>query len=128
MVKSDSRGMKQGSRRLIGWLVSYALDEKGVSFELRAGRFLVSSKEIDPGFTIVLNTDDISAPHLALSASPKHTLTVQDIFSEQGSFLVRKGSKEEIVIDGPVQVEHGDWIKIGKSNRFQVCLIDGNGK
>lgn len=128
MVNSDSKDMKKESRRLVGWLVSYALDKKGASFELRAGRYLIGSKEVESGFTIVVQAADISSPHLALRASANHTVTVQDIFSEHGSSLTRADSGEESKIEGPVQVRHGDWLQIGKNNRFQVCLIDGSAR
>ena len=128
MVNTDNRGMKDKNRRLIGWLVSYALDKRGASFELRAGRHLISSRDTDSGFTIVINAPDVSAPHLALKASSKHSLTVQDVFSKEGSTLHKENSKDEIAINGPVQVNHGDWIKIGKNTRFQVCLIDGSSR
>ena len=119
----------QARRRLVGWLVSYALDEKGKSYEIRAGRHLVSSQGLS-GDTEVIEVSGrgIAAPHLALSATTKHTLLVQDIFTDQGSFIIKSGSDKERRIGGPTPVEHGDWIRIGDNTRFQVCLIDGGGR
>ena len=114
--------------RLIGWLVSYALDSQGKAFELRSGRYLISRKGLEAESTITLDGQDISSPHLAMHASQKHVLMVQDIFSETGSFLRKASGGEEAKITGPVKLEHGDWLRIGGTTRFQVCLIDGTGR
>jgi hypothetical protein len=118
-----------GNGRLVGWLVSYGLDAKGASFEIRSGRSFVTSESSTDGLRMIAVEDSsISAPHLALSATPKHRVMVQDIFSETGSYLCRSGDRDEKRIDGPTEVSHGDWLRVGENTRFQVCLIDGPGK
>ena len=114
------------SNRLIGWLISYALDKRGKAFELRSGRYLLSKKGLDATRTIALDLADLSSPHLALHASTKKSLLVQDIFSEGGTYLRRSGASEETRIAGPVKLEHGDWIRVGNNTKFQVCLVDGS--
>ena len=119
--------------RLVGWLVSYGLDDNGAAFEIRAGRSLISSAALSATATaaasehgtITIDEASIQAPHLAVSASNKHRVLVQDIFTNSGSFLVKGLNGEERKITGPVEVDHGDWIRVGESTRFQVCLIDG---
>ncbi|MBX7138894.1 MAG: hypothetical protein K1X83_13040 [Oligoflexia bacterium] len=113
------------SSRLIGWLISYDLDALGKAYEIRAGRTLITSGNGDGRRTITISSSDLSAPHLAMNASAKHTLQVQDIFSEAGSFITRNGSSEEQPLSGPAEIKHGDWLRIGTKARFQLCLIDG---
>jgi len=114
--------------RLVGWLVSYQMDEMGKAFEIRAGRTLISSENGGKARTITLEASGVSSPHLALSASQKHTIMVQDIFSDQGSFLKKASSDDEKRISGPIQLEHGDWVRIGEKSRFQLCLIEGSAR
>jgi len=124
------------AQRLIGWLVSYGLDSNGIAFELRSGRIFVSSGSLMPSGQndidgknqnkcIVINDESVSPLHLAINATASHQLFIQDIFSEHGTFLKRSGESEEKKITGACEIRHGDWIRIGEKNRFQVCLIHG---
>lgn len=120
-------GQDHENNRLIGWLVSYGLDEQGFSYEIRAGLSFVSANEMGEFRLLSLEDKSVSSPHAAMKACPKHTLRVQDIFSEHGSYILRDGETEESIIDGATEVRHGDWIRFGDSTRFQVCLINGAG-
>jgi len=111
--------------RLIGWLVSYADSAKGMAHEIRAGRTIISSEELPSEPLIIIEHRELDAPHLALMASPTHRLVAQDIFSQHGSIVVKGRNGSEQVINGPTEIEHGDWIRLGAKTRFQVCLIDG---
>lgn len=113
---------------LVGWLVSYALEEQGKSYPLHTGRSLIGTEEEGNARQIILEDDSLSSPHSALRATKKHTLQVQDIFSGSGTYLQRGDSQEEMVVTGPIEVEHGDWLRFGENSRFQVCLIDGPGR
>ena len=129
-MKSEKKGSgsyKNGTidRRLVGWLVSYGLDKKGFNYEIRSGRTLISASGSQSIPTLELDNQSISELHLVLNATQKHKVTVQDIFSEAGSYLTRNKEKKEIKIDGPVDLQHGDWLRVGDNIRFQVCLIDG---
>ena len=110
--------------KLIGWLVSYEIDPKGKPFEIRVGRTLITSEKPPHNDSILLQSPDISAPHLAIKASSDHKLFIQDIFSNNGSFLVKSGTNNEVPVTTTTEVSHGDLIKIGKSTKFKVCLID----
>ena len=116
-----------GDTSLLGWLVSYELDQEGFSFEIREGRTLISADGTTAAHFLSLNEKSISSPHAALLAQEYHKVMLQDIFSEHGCFLTRAGDEKEVPIDGPVAIAHGDWIRIGNKNRFQVCLIDDPG-
>lgn len=126
-MNNRENGARKGSEgnRLIGWLVSYGLDENGAAFEIRAGRSLISSSPLNDRGAITISEESIASPHLALSATNRHTVQAQDIFSPTGSYLVKGSTNEERKISGPVEVEHGDWIRVGEKTRLQVCLIDG---
>lgn len=116
---------EQDSNRLVGWLVSYALDKNGKAYELRVGRSLLSAEQSRSSRTIMVDDSGASSPHAALNASPRHRLMLQDIFSGSGTYITRSNSDKEITVSGPIEVEHGDWIRVGDDTRFQVCLIDG---
>lgn len=126
--KGNGRMETAGAERLVGWLVSYQLDEQGAAYEIRAGRSFLSSKSMQGDKIITVAEPSVCSPHLALSASAKHRVVIQDIFSKHGSYLTRSGSRDEKEISGPVEVEHGDWIRVGERTRFQVCMIHGGGK
>lgn len=115
-------GDEQG--RLIGWLVSYSDDELGGSHEIRAGRTIIGGEELDGERVITVTDASVSNPHSAFRASTKHRILVQDIFSENGTYLQRNGAGEEEKITSPIELRHGDWIRFGKADRYQLCLID----
>lgn len=110
--------------RLVGWLVSYQHDEKGFAYELRSGRSFVTKEKLANARFLAVQDDTVSSPHMAIKATVKHKVIVQDIFSDQGSFISRANGQESS-INGPVELQHGDWLRIGKNSRYQVCLIDG---
>jgi hypothetical protein len=123
MAGLNSNGNGDRSR-LVGWLVSYGLDSQGASYEIRAGRLFVSSAPAGDVRTISVSENTVSSPHLAVSASPKHQVLIQDIFSEHGTYLTKAGSDKEQKVSGPTLLSHGDWVRIGERTRFQVCLIE----
>ncbi len=110
--------------RLIGWLVSYEHNQLGESFEIRAGRTLVSSEDSEGERTLTLEADDICSPHSAMRASSTHRVMVQDVFSTHGTFVTRGGSRNEEKVSGPIEVKHGDWLRFGQNVKYQVCLIE----
>ena len=113
-------------RRLVGWLVSYGQNEMGASYELRSGRCFISSAEVGEA-TILVDDEHVCSPHAALKTSRKHAIVLQDVFSKYGTYL-SKGDNKETRLAAPVNLEHGDWIRVGESTRFQVCIIDGPSK
>lgn len=124
-MSNNEQNKQSGRKRLIGWLVSYAENSLGEAHEIWSGRTFISSQRNSSGNTIEVNVSDVSAPHLAMSASVKHRVLVQDIFSDQGSAVQKSGQQQEQPLRGPMEIDHGDWIRVGKQTRFQVCLIDG---
>lgn len=118
----------QKKGRLVGWLVSYGLSDSGKSYEIRSGRSFIGSSDEGISRAITVNESSIDSPHLAIKASQKHRVHILDVFSRAGSFVRRGDSDSETKIDGSTEVGHGDWIRIGNSVRFQVCLVESNGR
>ena len=116
------------TNRLVGWLVSYALDTSGCAFEIRTGRTFVSTSQLGYNITIILNENTLSNPHMLINASAKQKVLIQDLFSERGTFIKKEGNQEEVKVSAPVELRHGDWLRIGDELRFQVCLISGTTK
>lgn len=122
----DTETTPAASSRLIGWLVSYALDKRGAAFEIRSGRTFVGTHHLNDERVITLNEESINSAHLVLNASARHRVMIQDIFSDNGTYLRRASDGAEEEIQGPIELRHGDWIRIGKKTRLQVCLIDAS--
>jgi len=122
--QNETAGTSSNGGRLVGWLVSYADDDLGTAHEIRSGRTLISNDDIGDSRVITVSDRSISTPHSALSASQKHRITIQDIFSESGTYLQRGEDKSEEKLNGPTEIDHGDWIRFGAADRYQLCLID----
>ena len=105
--------------RLFGWLVSYQ-DPDGAAIELREGRFFVSRSGLK-GNDLILEDPSVATPHALLTVNQEKGLVVQDLMSERGVFVRRRGGgsylKEELF-----QAQHGDWIRFGDVE-FLISLI-----
>lgn len=120
--------------RLLGWLVSYGLDKDGAAFEVRRGRTFISSSPLfqlngngngPDNRCIALPEDGVSSLHVAFLGTAQNKIIMQDIFSDHGTYLTKSGKTDEQKVAGPVELGHGDWVRVGERIRFQVCLIDG---
>lgn len=109
--------------RLVGWLVSYGLNDRGVAHEVRSGRTFLGSEDDRSGTVIVVDESSIDTLHLAIKANQKHRVVVQDVFSRTGTFIQKGGADQEERLEGPTEIEHGDWMRVGNSTRFQFCQI-----
>lgn len=128
MTKSVELHSEKKIGRLVGWLISFGLSDRGMAYEIRSGRTFLGSNEGLTDDAIVVTEATIDSPHLAIKASQKHRVHIQDVFSRSGSFIRRSDSDQETRLEGPTELEHGDWIRIGNSVRFQVCLIPAIGR
>ena len=128
MKSGKENQANKGVKKLIGWLVSYQNNDRGCYYELRSGKVFVGGGVIEGERVISLDNKEFSTPHAVLSASTDHTLVVQDVFSDSGTFFRRSGTADEIEVHGPVSLEHGDWIRFGDTLRFQVCIADGGSR
>ena len=128
MNTQQSSTSSNSTGRLIGWLVSYALDSRGRAYEIRVGRSFITAAPIPGQRGITLENSSVECAHIALSASPRHKVMIQDIFSDSGTFVSKASTNKEARVTGPMEIEHGDWLRIGDKTRFQVCLIDGSAR
>lgn len=106
----DESGKKhievRSRRKLVGWLVSYTLDEMGTDFRLYEGRNVIGRK-VDCQITISDNT--VSGQHaVVLFRNGKFSVT--DMQSSQGTFV----NDEDIELD-PRYLNDGDTIRIGRT-------------
>lgn len=97
--------------KLLGWLVSFERSE-GVGIELREGRFFISGSQLKPNDLVIPNKG-LSTPHAMISVSASSGLRVQDLMSEGGLYIRKKGSSKYEKEESTVVLEHGDWVKFG---------------
>lgn len=115
--------LKSEKKKLVGFLVDYQDDPNGEIVELRAGRWLVTSRSSDQGDCILINHQTVSPLHAILRVSDKGTIQVLDQLSEFGTGITREGSVEEEEIAGTMaNVSHGDKIRFGEKT-YIVCLV-----
>jgi pSer/pThr/pTyr-binding forkhead associated (FHA) protein len=106
--------------RLFGWLVNYA-DPNGSAIEIREGKFFVSGKSVKPS-DMVIDDRTISSPHALLTVGPATGVLVQDLMSERGVHVRRKGMDTYKREEESVAVTHGDWLRFGDVE-FLISLI-----
>jgi len=93
-------------RKLVGWLVSYTLDEMGMDFKLYEGRNIIG-RNIDCNITIPDET--VSGNHATiLYRDGKYS--IKDNQSTKGTFV----NEKDIDLDA-VRLNDGDVIKLGRT-------------
>ena len=114
----DAQGQQQvyirSRRKLVGWLVSYTLDEMGMDFKLYEGRNIIG-RNADCQITIADKT--VSGNHaVILFRAGKYSITDQQ--SSQGTFV----NNEDIELE-PRYLKDGDVIRMGQTLlRFRSSL------
>ena len=108
--------------RLLGWLVNYSTNSKGVSFELRSGRRFVGRQALRQD-DIIIPDSALSTPHSLLQVEDGQ-IFIQDLMSENGTFVKSSSGTEFVRKDSSVKLSHGDVVKFG-SYELIVCLIPG---
>lgn len=108
---------------IVGFLVSYDQDPNGEIFELRTGRWIVSSEQTSSGNYILLNDQSVSPLHAIMRVSSSAEIQVLDQLSEFGTGIKKFGSNDEELLTGSMgSVEHGDILRFGERT-FHICLI-----
>ena len=98
-------GQARNSRKLVGWLVSYSIDDNGVDFKLFEGRNSIGA---DGGNDIVLTNDaSISSKHLTILFR-LGTFKYKDELSTNGTFI------NDVIADEG-NLADGDMIKLGNT-------------
>jgi hypothetical protein len=126
-TNKTSKALSDGNK-LVGWLISYQSHERGTYYELRSGKTFIGGGVVEGERLISVDDKNFGTPHAVLKASSDHALMVQDVFSESGTFVRRSGTNDDVSIQGPTEIAHGDWIRFGDTLLFQVCLIHGGSR
>jgi hypothetical protein len=117
-AREVTKTMENGA--LVGWLVNYAQNTNGSSIELRSGKYFVARQRLRDD-DLVIPDSAISTPHCLLKAA-KGQLHIQDLMSEQGTFVKKQGSASFVPAEEVSSVEHGDRIRFG-AFEVVVCLV-----
>lgn len=108
---------------IVGFMISFDNQQSGEVFEIRSGRWLVTSRPTNHGEFILINDSSISPLHAIVRATANGVVQVLDQLSEYGTTVVKAGTSEEIEISGTmIALEHGDVIRFGE-RKFIVCLV-----
>ena len=116
----DREPSKVMSNKLIGWFVSYGIELTGKAFEIREGRKFIGRQQLR-SFDLVIPDSAVSTPHCLLQVD-EHGVHLQDLMSDQGTFIKKTGEREFRKIESSVVLKHGDVLKLG-SFELVVCLI-----
>ena len=106
---------------LIGWFVFNLEDNKRESVEIRSGKYFLGQQALRES-DLVIPHSSLSSPHCLMAASFSDGVKIQDIMSENGTYLRRSGSDEFIQMKGSFIPMHGDVIKFGSCEAI-LCLI-----
>lgn len=96
---------QQQGRKMVGWLVSFTIDENGIDFKLYEGRNIIGA---DHGCDITVTGDQaVSGKHLTILHRMGH-FKFRDEFSTNGTFI-----NDVFVEEGTLK--DGDVIRIGET-------------
>lgn len=93
-------------RKLVGWLVSYTLDEMGMDFKLYEGRNIIG-RDIDCNITV--SDKSVSGKHATILYR-EGIFSISDKDSTSGTFV-----NEKFIDLESVHLNDGDTIKVGKT-------------
>lgn len=117
---STRRPPKQGNGKLVGWFVSFS-DPNGVSFELREGKFFVTGNSLKPS-DLIIEDPSVSTPHALVNISVEKGVWVQDLMSDQGTYVSGAESVEFTREEAARKLEHDDVVRFGNIE-FVVSII-----
>lgn len=104
------------TRKLVGWLVSYTLDEMGLDYRLFEGKNVIGSN-VDCEVSVIQDKS-VSGRHATILFRNNKFL-LRDEFSTNGTFL-----NDEIVEENTPEVKDGDIIRVGNTIfKFKVAVF-----
>ncbi len=106
---------------LLGWFIHFGQDPRGTSVEVRSGRFFLGRQKLR-GSDMVIADSTVSTPHCLITSSAHDGITIQDLMSEQGTFIKRARSDSYAPVQQVITLEHGDWVRFGQYE-VMVCLV-----
>ena len=115
--KGDSKEkVNRPTRKLVGWLVSYTLDEMGLDYRLFEGKNVIGSN-VDCEVSVIQDKS-VSGKHATILYRNNKFL-LRDEFSTNGTFL-----NGEIVEENTPVLKDGDIIKVGNTVfKFKVAVF-----
>ena len=110
----ENKGPQINARKLVGWMVSYSLNEFGIDFRLYEGQNTIGR---DISSTIRITDDNLISSKHGTILFRNGSLYYKDEMSTNPSFL----NEYEIMPGETVKIKDGDTLKIGR-NEFIVRL------
>jgi hypothetical protein len=109
-------GAPRATRKMVGWLVSYTLDDMGVDYRLYEGNNTIGR---DTNNSIIIKQDSvISSKHINILFR-KDRYWIRDEMSANGTLL----NGEDLDLDKVYELHDGDLIKIGNTTfKFKSSL------
>ena len=118
---SAARAVREEMSPIVGFIVSYDRYASGEVYELRLGRWIVSSAATMSDNFLVIDDDSISQNHATLRIKSGTDIQLIDQFSEHGTGVIHSGRiEEESLTIGAVG--HGDIIRFGRRT-FHVSIV-----
>lgn len=113
-VVHNGEGNVRSRRKLVGWLVSYTLDEMGIDFKLYEGKNVIGRKM---ECQITLQDSTVSGEHATILFRAGK-FSIRDMQSTQGTFV----NDEDIELDAHY-IKDGDILRLGKTVlKFRTAL------
>lgn len=104
IILEPDKDKKGDSKKLIGWLVTFDLNDEGMDYKVHTGRIKIGRGTNNE---IRLNHSTISEEHAIIFAKDSNSVMLQDLFSSNGVFL--NGEKIE-----KASIKDGDRVTLGK--------------
>ncbi len=109
--------------KVMGFLVSFDKEAVGEIYEIRIGRWLITSRPTDHGDYLLVSDETVSPLHAILRATKEGKVQILDQLSEFGTGVTRAGQSEEVEITGSLEtINHGDLVRFGQRH-FVVCIV-----
>lgn len=106
---------------LFAWLIHYGQNSKGEATEIRSGQFFIGRERLRDA-DIIVSHDSLSTPHVLVKAGIADGIIIQDLMSEHGTLVKRRGESSYKQHAEPVEVYHGDWLRLGEYEVL-VCIV-----
>ena len=120
------RAVEEAEGTLLGWFIHFGQDPRGMSVEVRSGRFFLGRQKLRASDMVIADST-VSTPHCLITSSAQDGITIQDLMSEQGTFIKRARSDSYAPVQQVMTLEHGDWVRFGQYE-VMVCLVPYSAK
>jgi len=108
---------------LVGFLVSFDDDPRGVFVELREGRMMVTSESVGTAPCLLLAHPSVCPMHAIMKLVSGEPIHILDQLSQFGTRVIDSESGQERRLSGEKGIaRHGDIVYFGE-RKFHVCLV-----